>query len=453
MSFRKRGGGGGGAGSGLIYRTPVDHFSAATRALAEAARDAAITNVPAQLADFTADNRLAIILTITGTDPDTTVLQVRRGNAWADVANPGPVIEEAIHETGAQIVAKIDTQLTNDEWRIRRTIAQLVAGFDSHFAGTDWRTQLMGAFLLNEIDSTVGSPDWRRTVTEMIAGFDAALGSNAWRTGGPGGGGITVDQATDAAGALLATLARFVYAPDTNTLMLNESHQLVGASFTQDYRFAGTFTQAVASIQEYGANAIAPGTYANNPEVAGQFKIAANIAHESADMLAQAISDNAVMRIRQLSNDHVWQSGVVSAVSRPRPNVWEITLTNREGSNVGGNPERYITIDSLITKRIGEVAAESHDSWQSGTSPTPATPSRDHRAHLGARRFWRTRDDAAQSVRLARCCKIDATTTPLPWSPRALRSPLPTCPASAGRPARRCPALATRSFSFVRRLI
>lgn len=71
-------------GGGLLLRTPPDEFTHANRAGAEAARDAAITNVPAQLAEFTANPNLAIILTVTGADPDVTVYQVRRGNAWAD---------------------------------------------------------------------------------------------------------------------------------------------------------------------------------------------------------------------------------------------------------------------------------------------------------------------------------------------------------------------------------
>ena len=91
----------GGSGGGLLLRTPPDNFSAATRSAAETARDAAITNVAAELADFTANPNLAIILTITGSDPDTTVYQVRRGNSWADVTNavtgprgPGPTDQQ-----------------------------------------------------------------------------------------------------------------------------------------------------------------------------------------------------------------------------------------------------------------------------------------------------------------------------------------------------------------------
>ncbi len=84
-----------------MLRTPPDQFVHANRAGAEAARDAAITNVAAELAPFSANPNLAIILTVTGTNPDTTVYQVRRGNAWADVTlvvtgprGPGPTNDQ-----------------------------------------------------------------------------------------------------------------------------------------------------------------------------------------------------------------------------------------------------------------------------------------------------------------------------------------------------------------------
>ena len=71
-------------GGGLLLRVPVDSFSGSSRTAVEALRDTAITNVADELADFTANPNLAIILTITGTTP-TTIYQVYRGSAWADV--------------------------------------------------------------------------------------------------------------------------------------------------------------------------------------------------------------------------------------------------------------------------------------------------------------------------------------------------------------------------------
>ena len=87
-----------GRGGGLLLRTPPDEFANASRAGAEAARDAAITNVPATLAEFNDNPNLGIILTITGTDPDTTVYQARRSDGWADVTlvarGPGPTDQQ-----------------------------------------------------------------------------------------------------------------------------------------------------------------------------------------------------------------------------------------------------------------------------------------------------------------------------------------------------------------------
>ena len=194
-------------GGGLLLRTPPDEFTAAARAGAggaEAARDAAITNVPAELAAFTANPNLAIILTITGTDPDTTVYQVRRGNAWADVTQ---VVRGPIGPQGPQ-----------------QTAAAIAAALDAFIGDAEWRSRLSGMALVDAIDAAVGSNIWRtshtalRTAQQVRDLLDGLLGTG-WRTGGGGGtGGITAEQATDAAGALLATLARFTYNAATNTL-------------------------------------------------------------------------------------------------------------------------------------------------------------------------------------------------------------------------------------------
>lgn len=72
------------AGGGLPLRVPADIFSGSSRTAAEALRDAAITDVADELADFAANPNLAIILTITGTTP-TTIYQVYRNSDWADV--------------------------------------------------------------------------------------------------------------------------------------------------------------------------------------------------------------------------------------------------------------------------------------------------------------------------------------------------------------------------------
>ena len=80
MAFAFGGTGSGGSGGGLLLRTPPDTFNGATRAAAETARDAGITDTT----PFDDNPNLAIILTWPVT-PTNTVYQVRRGSAWADV--------------------------------------------------------------------------------------------------------------------------------------------------------------------------------------------------------------------------------------------------------------------------------------------------------------------------------------------------------------------------------
>ena len=59
----------------------------------------------------------------------------------------------------------------------------------------------------------------QHTAQQIINLLDAALGGDSWRTGvGGGGGGITTGDATDAAGALLATLSQFTYNETDDTL-------------------------------------------------------------------------------------------------------------------------------------------------------------------------------------------------------------------------------------------
>ena len=79
MPLRRRGGSGTGGG-GLLFRTPPDEFTAATRAAAETARDAAITDTT----PFDDNPSLAITLNWPAT-PTNTVWQVRRSSSWADV--------------------------------------------------------------------------------------------------------------------------------------------------------------------------------------------------------------------------------------------------------------------------------------------------------------------------------------------------------------------------------
>lgn len=106
------------------------------------------------------------------------------------------------------------------------TIEDIANALDAFIGDADWRGQLSGQDLVDAIDSATGSNVWRtshtalRTAQEVRDLLDGLLGTG-WRTGGGGsssGGGITLEQATDAAGALLATLGQFTYDASSNTL-------------------------------------------------------------------------------------------------------------------------------------------------------------------------------------------------------------------------------------------
>ena len=124
-------GGGPGGGGGILQRTPPDDFVAATKALGEAARDAAITNVAAQLAQFDANPNLAISITKTNA-PRTVYWQARRGGAWVDITNvvrgpTGPSGMESLEEiqfflataAGATSGNVQRKSSTNGDWWIR----------------------------------------------------------------------------------------------------------------------------------------------------------------------------------------------------------------------------------------------------------------------------------------------------------------------------------------------
>ena len=113
----------------------------------------------------------------------------------------------------------VETDATADQ-----TAGQIAILLDGLIGDAEWRTRLSGAALVDAIDAAVGNAIWRtahtvqRTAQQIVDLLDVALGGDGWRTGGGGGGGITVSAATDAAGALLATLAQFSYDENDDTL-------------------------------------------------------------------------------------------------------------------------------------------------------------------------------------------------------------------------------------------
>ena len=108
--------------------------------------------------------------------------------------------------------------------------AQAIAdALDGYIGDALWRSRLTGADLLGAVDLAVGSTIWRtshtalRNALQIVSLLDLYFGDMAWRTQGTGtggGGGLTLGQATDAAGNLLATVSFFTYDSTTNSLTL-----------------------------------------------------------------------------------------------------------------------------------------------------------------------------------------------------------------------------------------
>lgn len=203
-----RGGGGGGDGTTPLgpaqntFGTPTT----ASRAAAIALRNTYATANPAWLALYNANRAFLIRLVWTG---NAQAFQRRNaaGNDWEDVTRVVPGTQGEPGPPGPV-----------------QTAEQIADALDAYIGDAEWRSRLSGTALVAAIDNAVGSNVWRtghtvlRTAQQVINLLDGSLGT-AWRTGGSGGtGGITLEQATDAAGALLATLAQFTYNADTNTL-------------------------------------------------------------------------------------------------------------------------------------------------------------------------------------------------------------------------------------------
>ena len=119
----------------------------------------------------------------------------------------------------------VETGATQDQ-----TAAEIAILLDGLIGNAAWRTRLSGAELVAAVDAAVGNALWRtahtvqHTAQQIINLLDAALGGDSWRTGTPGGGGgITTGDATDAAGALLATLSQFTYDENDDTLTYTPS--------------------------------------------------------------------------------------------------------------------------------------------------------------------------------------------------------------------------------------
>ena len=140
-------------------------------------------------------------------------------------------------QTGIEIAGLLDTVIGND----------------------DWRSQLANTELQDAIDKAVGSDAWRtgnttlRTAAQIIALIDGAIGT-VWKTasGATVTAGITLEEATDAAGELLATYALFTYDASTDTL----AFALPGEYITPAMLKADSAIEKAAMTTRIGAAAL-----------------------------------------------------------------------------------------------------------------------------------------------------------------------------------------------------
>ena len=145
-------------------------------------------------------------------------------------------------QTGLEIAGLLDTVIGNDEWR----------------------SQLANTELQDAIDKAVGSTGWRtghttlRTAAQIITLIDGAIGT-VWKTasGATVTAGITFKEATDAAGALLVTLAEFTYDASSDTLRF----ALPGEYITPEMLKADSAIEKAAMTGRIGAAALTGATF------------------------------------------------------------------------------------------------------------------------------------------------------------------------------------------------
>ena len=200
--------GGAGGGAGFALGPTENTFNAATQAAGIVARDAYASANAAWLAQYDAGASLMVRVTWPAI-PTNEAYYARAASAWVNVT---PVI------VGPQGVK-------GDQGPVQ-TGTEIGLALDTLIGDALWRSRLSGADLLAAVDKAVGSTVWRTGHTALqnakaiVDALDLYFANTTWRMGGGTGGGITTAQATDAAGALLATVDFFSYAASTNALTL-----------------------------------------------------------------------------------------------------------------------------------------------------------------------------------------------------------------------------------------
>ena len=232
--------GGAGGGAGFALGPTENTFNAATQAAGIIALGVYATANSAWLAQYDANASLMIRVTWP-VIPANEAYYARAASAWVNVTpvivGPiGPKGDQGAVQTGTEIGLALDTLIGDALWRSRLSGVDLVAAVDKAVASTVWRT---GHTVLQNAKAIVDA-------------LDIYFTNTAWRTGGGvSSGGITVAQATDAAGALLATVDFFSYDTSTNALTLAVPNDYVQPAMLDSSKKSAFRTQIGA--EESGA--------------------------------------------------------------------------------------------------------------------------------------------------------------------------------------------------------
>ena len=365
------GGGGGGAGftlgptqntfgDGTTVTTAPEY--SADQAASEALRDTYATANAAWLALYSGDRSFYIRLIWAG---NATAFQRRNaaGTGWEDVTRIVPGTTGRIGPPGAT-----------------RTATQIAALLDTEITNALWRSRLSGTDLLNAVDAAVGTTVWRtdhtalHSATQIINLLDNHYGNDNWRTPGTGTGtgGITVDQATDAAGALLATITFFTYDSSTDALVFNiPDDYITSAMLDADTNAEKTAFRTKIDAEQSGA--VRPdGTVAFTAPVAGATPTA--IAHltrkdyvDSADglkaALAGAVFTGAVEGITPTDNVHLTRKDYVDTQDNLSALLAGAVFTGIVSGIAPTAAANFVTKEYADANYGGSTPVQTHDLW------------------------------------------------------------------------------------------
>ena len=243
-----------------------------------------------------------------------------------------------------------------------RQSGQEIADLLDGLLGLTWRgTGISGNALITAIDNATGSTDWRsggatqRTAQQVVDLLDTHFGNTDWRTQ------FTTDEATDAAGALLATLSQFTYDSANDTLTFTET----GTDLSWD-RTATTLTVR----SDTGADATLPAA-TGTPARAGIFTgaEAAKLAGIAAGAQVNPTGDQIVNLLETLAGLARLDAEAIQAIA-DQIDVELGSTTWRTGGGGGGVGGAGFQPANLFS---GDIAITTSDQWvAAGTTPVPS---------------------------------------------------------------------------------